>query len=160
MPTYDPNYYIAFTHVRDLKALFEANLATYLAAFAEDTVTADYELEDVTWYDYEKSTFEKIPAGLLLPERTTVVGQERGSDIFQTQIMLYVVIRDTKNRYPQRISLYEKAIRDCVNATPTAYGRDYWIGEASYGMSRNSGSIRIKDLALTAYGRGQLDHPA
>jgi len=156
---FDANYYIAFTHVRDLKEIFETYLATYLATFADDSVTADYKLDDVTWYDYEKTTFEKIPAGLLLPERTQVVGMEAGSEIYETQIMLYVVIRDTHNKYPQRISLYEKALRDCVNANPIAYGRDYRIGDASYGMSRNSGSVRIKDLALTAYGRGQLDYP-
>jgi len=158
--SFDANYYIAFTHVRDLKEIFETYLATYLATFADDSVTADYKLEDVTWYDYEKSTFEKIPAGLLLPERTQIIGKEAGSEIYETQIMLYVVIRDTHNKYPQRIALYEKALRDCVNANPTAYGRDYRIGDASYGMSREKGSIRIKDLVLTAYGRGQLDYPA
>jgi len=156
---FDANYYIAFTHVRDLKEIFETYLPTYLAAFANDTATDDYTFEDVTWYDYEEQTFSHLPAGLLLPERTQVVGMEAGSEIYETQIMLYVVIRDTHNKYPQRIALYEKALRDCVNGHPLAYGRDYRIGDVSYGMSRNSGSVRIKDLALTAYGRGQLDYP-
>jgi len=157
--SFDVNYYIAFTHVRDLKEIFETYLATYLATFADDSVTSGYTLEDATWYDYEKTTFDHLPAGLLLPERTRVIGQEAGADIYETQIMLYLVIRDTKNKYPQRISLYEKAIRDCVNANPIAYGRDYRIGDATYGMARNQGSIRIKDLVLTAYGRGQLNYP-
>jgi len=158
--SFDANYYIAFTHVRDLKEIFETYLSTYLATFANDTATDDYTLDDVKWYDYEERTFSHLPAGLLLPERTQIVGREAGSEIYETQIMVYVVIQDTHNKYPQRLSLYEKALRDCVNANPTAYGRDYHIGEASYGMTRNQGSVRIKDLVLTAYGRGQLDYPA
>lgn len=154
------DFKIAFTLVEDLQNIIDTNLQAYLTAEA----TTRYRLPMPTGYPYEKNTFEKIPAILYLPDSTTVEQREAGSSVLTTLIVLHLIVKDEKNRYAKRLYLYEKALRDCINGNnhisdATAGHRDFWCDSAIYGMSRNNGSILVKDLLLNVYGRGQLTFP-
>jgi hypothetical protein len=99
----------------------------------------------------------------LLGETNRVVGREVASEIFEGQVMLYLVVADTKARYPARLYLYEKAIRACIYANKYRTGtwdgeRYYFVGDSVYGLQREVGSRLIKDLALTIHGRLQYSY--
>jgi len=142
-------------YLPDLKILLETYLQTYLTALASTT----YPLPMPTFYDYEKNTFEKMPAGVLLPENSIPGEQEAGGEFIDTDIMLDLAVSDVKNEIlPMRLFLYERAIRECIWNNRDYNDNSYKCGKADYSLEFNNGTQVQKDLFLTIAASGQYSY--
>jgi len=126
----------------------------------------DYEtiLTDLSTYTTHKAlTIHKMarkmpeiyPQCLILPESTTVIGQEAGGEVLESTITLFVTVRVPRVTLHQEIYEYEWAMRRAVWANRGLNTKHYWLTVAEYGLEHEVGSVRVRDLIITAMAKGQ-----
>lgn len=112
----------------------------------------------LTIHKMAKKMPEVYPQCLILPENTIIIGEEAGGEVFRSTITLFLTLRVPAITAHTFIYEYEWAIRRAVWANRTLNSKHYQITMAEYGLEHEVGSVRVRDLIITAIGEGQYNY--
>lgn len=112
----------------------------------------------LTIHKMAKKMPEIYPQCLILPENTTVVGWESGGEVLRSIITLFITIRVPRITAHEFIYEYEWAIRRATWKNRLLNSNHYWVTLAEYGLEHDVGSVRVRDLILTAMAEGQYNY--
>jgi len=135
--------------IKDFVDDFETIL-TDLSAYTDNPALAIHKMA--------KRMPEIFPQCLILPETTTVIGQEAGGEVFSSTITLFLTIRVPRITMHEEIYEYEWAIRRAVWKNRTLNGKSYRITTAEYGLEHDVGSTRVRDLIITGIAESQYNY--
>ena len=112
----------------------------------------------LTIHKMAKKMPEIFPQCLILPENTEIIGQESGGEVFRSTITLFITIKVPRITMHTEIYEYEWAIRRAVWANRTLNAHHYQITTVEYGLEHEVGSVRVRDLIVTAIAEGQYNY--
>jgi len=132
---------------------FVDDYATILTDLSEFTNNPNLAIHKMS-----KKMPDVYPQCLILPENTVVIEQEAGGEVMESTITLFITIRVPRVTLHTLIYEYEWAVRRAVWKNKTLNGRYYRITLAEYGLEHEIGSVRVRDLIVTAMAKGQYSY--
>lgn len=124
-----------------------ATILTDLSAYTDNPA--------LTIHKMARKMPEVYPQCLILPENTIIIGQESGGEVFRSTITLFITIRVPRVTAHVFIYEYEWAVRRAVWKNKTLNSKHYQITTVEYGLEHEIGSVRVRDLIITAIAEGQ-----